>query len=209
VIDHRKYRGPDPLWLCGIAPGFAARSLVRIQNGSLRRVSSHIYSDARRFRRFPQRVGARSGRRFGNDSPLVGLDVVGANSWGTCRWHRRFFWLGYFAFWFGQLFVLFAEFFFFEEFKSRFNTVAVDYIWYPHEVFTNIWESYHVGIVLAICLGLSLAWVLILGRLFRRMWERPFSAAARVAYLVAGLALLALLTPTLNLKGAHVSTIAR
>ena len=84
--------------------------------------------------------------------------------------------------------------------------MAVDYIWYPHEVFTNIWESYHVGIVLGVCLGLSLAWVLVLGRLFRRMWERPFSASARVAYLAAGLALLALLTPTLNLKGAHVST---
>ncbi len=136
---------------------------------------------------------------------LLAWMLLVPNRWGTCRWHRRFFWLGYFVFWFGQLFVLFAEFFFFEEFKSRFNTVAVDYIWYPHEVFTNIWESYHVGIVLAVCFGLSLGWVLILGRLFSRMWERPFSAAARMAYLVAGLAVLALLMPALNLKGAHVS----
>ena len=139
-------------------------------------------------------------------APLLAWMLLVPNSWGTCRWHRRFFWLGYFAFWFGQLFVLFAEFFFFEEFKSRFNTVAVDYLWYPHEVFTNIWESYHVGIVLAVCFGVSLAWVLILGRLFRRMWECPFSTAVRLAYLVAPSALLALLTPTLNLKGAHVGT---
>ena len=72
-------------------------------------------------------------------APLLAWMLLVPNRWGTCQWHRRFFWLGYFAFWFGQLFVLFAEFFFFEEFKSRFNTVAVDYIWYPHEVFTNIW----------------------------------------------------------------------
>ncbi len=139
-------------------------------------------------------------------APLLAWMLVVPNSWSNCKWHRRLFWLGYFVFCFGQLFVLFVEFFFFEEFKSRFNTVAVDYIWYPHEVFTNIWESYHVGIVLAVCFGLSLVWVLILGRLFRRMWERTFPAPARMAYLGAGLALLALLMPTLNLKGAHVST---
>src|SRR5207247_3475678 len=138
--------------------------------------------------------------------PLLGWMALAPNSWRGCEWHRRFFWIGYFIFWFVTIFSLFVEFFFFDEFKSRFNTVAVDYIWYPHEVFINIWESYHVGIVLGVCLGLSLAWVLVLGRLFRRMWERPFSASARVAYLAAGLALLALLTPTLNLKGAHVST---
>lgn len=37
-----------------------------------------------------------------------------------------------------------AEFFFFDEFNSRFNLVAVDYLFYPHEVFVNIWESYPV-----------------------------------------------------------------
>src|SRR6266699_1955172 len=137
--------------------------------------------------------------------PLLGWMLVAPNSWRYCKWHRLLFWTGYFVFWFVEIFLLFVEFFFFEEFKSRFNTVAVDYIWYPHEVFVNIWESYHVGIVLAVCFGLSLGWVLILGRLFSRMWERPFSAAARMAYLVAGLAVLALLMPALNLKGAHVS----
>jgi len=52
------------------------------------------------------------------------------------------------------LFVFAAEGFFFEEFRSRYNTVAVDYIIYPHEVFVNIWESYPVVWIVAAC-GLS------------------------------------------------------
>ncbi|AUI68121.1 LTA synthase family protein [Beggiatoa leptomitoformis] len=50
-----------------------------------------------------------------------------------------------------------AEFFFFEEFNARFNLVAVDYLIYPHEVFINIWESYPVPAVLAFNFLLVLA----------------------------------------------------
>ena len=73
--------------------------------------------------------------------------------------HRLLFIGASFVFWFVQIFLLFVEFFFFDEFKSRFNTVAVDYLLYPREVFINIWESYHVGLVLAVCLLLSLGWL--------------------------------------------------
>ena len=120
-------------------------------------------------------------------------------------WHRVLFLGGCFVFWFVQIFLLFVEFFFFDEFKSRFNTVAVDYLLYPKEVFINIWESYHVGVVLAICLVLSLGWLFAASRLFGQMWERPFPAKSRLLHLAAVVALAALLAPTLNLKGAHVS----
>jgi phosphoglycerol transferase MdoB-like AlkP superfamily enzyme len=46
-------------------------------------------------------------------------------------------------------YIVAAEYFFFEEFESRFNLVAVDYLIYPHEVMINIWESYPVPLVLA------------------------------------------------------------
>ena len=49
-------------------------------------------------------------------------------------------WLGLFA----VLFFAVVEFLFFKEFNARFNLVAVDYLIYPHEVFGNIAESYHV-----------------------------------------------------------------
>ncbi|HWB03388.1 MAG TPA: LTA synthase family protein [Verrucomicrobiales bacterium] len=59
------------------------------------------------------------------------------------------------------IFLLISEWYFFDEFDSRFNTVAIDYLLYTHEVFTNIWESYPVsGIIAACCIGGGLlSWV--------------------------------------------------
>ena len=52
--------------------------------------------------------------------------------------------------WFLQLFLFVCEGYFFDEFLSRFNTVAIDYLIYPTEVMTNLWESYPlIPIVLA------------------------------------------------------------
>ena len=45
---------------------------------------------------------------------------------------------------FGFIYLALAEYFFFDEFNSRFNLVAVDYLIYPNEVFVNIWQTYHV-----------------------------------------------------------------
>ena len=82
------------------------------------------------------------------------LDADRARSLPSGRlWHRVLFLGGCFVFWFVHSFMLFTEFFFFDEFKARFNTVAVDYVLYPREVFVNIWESYHVGVILAVCAG--------------------------------------------------------
>jgi phosphoglycerol transferase MdoB-like AlkP superfamily enzyme len=135
---------------------------------------------------------------------LVWLLLVPDRSFGA-RWHRILFLGGCFVFWFAQFFLLFVEFFFFDEFQARFNTVAVDYLLYPYEVFINIWQSYHVGVIVAVCAGLSLAWLFAASKLFAEMWERPFSFKSRLAYLAAVTALAALLAPTFNLKGAHVS----
>ena len=79
--------------------------------------------------------------------PLLIWFLVLPESSFRARWHRRLLTGGLVLFWLVQVFLLFAEYFFFEEFKSRFNTVAVDYLLYPHEVFVNIWESYPVAVV--------------------------------------------------------------
>jgi len=121
------------------------------------------------------------------------------------RWHRVCLLGTCLGFWYVEVFLLFAEFFFFDEFKSRFNTVAVDYLIYPKEVFVNIWESYHVGVVLAFCLVVSVGWLFTASRLFGQMWERPFTAKSRLQHLAAALALVGLLAPTVNLKSVHVS----
>lgn len=136
------------------------------------------------------------------------------------RWTRRTFWTGCVVFWFGQTFFLFVEYFFFEEFRSRFNTVAVDYLQYPTEVFVNIWDSYHVGLVLCICLVPALAWAAIAARFFAPMWARPVALSKGRRRVLAVVGLLAALTPLVMIagtltgvmgspvhpKGAHVGT---
>lgn len=50
--------------------------------------------------------------------------------------------------WLSFFFILYlavAQYYFFKEFSSRFNLVAVDYLIYPHEVFINIYQTYHVA----------------------------------------------------------------
>jgi len=63
------------------------------------------------------------------------------------------------AFLAGLVFLAFVEFFFFEEFLSRFNNVALDYLIFPTEVFTSLSESYDVPlfVALAVLAGAALA----------------------------------------------------
>lgn len=138
--------------------------------------------------------------------PLLAWFLIIPNRRFPLRWHRMVFLGTTFLFCFIQIFLLFVEFFFFDEFKSRFNTVAVDYLIYPKEVFINIWESYHVGIVVFVCFVLALAWLLAASRIFARMWEAPISTNARLAIFFAAVTLTAAAIPTLNFKQARVST---
>jgi phosphoglycerol transferase MdoB-like AlkP superfamily enzyme len=105
-----------------------------------------------------------------------------------------------------QIFLLFVSFFFFEEFKSRFNTVAVDYLIYPQEVFVNIWESYHVGVILVVCFLVSAGWLLLASWLFRGMWQRAYPLKSRALYLFGALAIAIVLVPTIRFKGVRVGT---
>ncbi len=83
-----------------------------------------------------------------------------------------------FIFMFGCLYLGVAEIIFFDEFSSRFNYVAVDYLIYPHEVFINIWDTYPVLTILIVTgiLSLIIIWyirkylyksVLLYPKLFR------------------------------------------
>lgn len=136
---------------------------------------------------------------------LFWLSITPEHRFGA-RWHRVLFWSTCLVFWLVEVFLLFTEYFFFEEFKSRFNTVAVDYLLYPHEVFVNIWESYHVGIVLAVCLILSAGWVFAASKLFAGMWEQPFASRKGWLYFGGTFALALALSPCIHFKGARVST---
>ena len=55
----------------------------------------------------------------------------------------------------GLIYLTAAEYFFFEEFDARFNIVAYDYLAYPTEVFTDIWDAYPVMKVLGVAVTLA------------------------------------------------------
>ena len=121
------------------------------------------------------------------------------------RWHRVLLTAALFLFWFGQVFLYNTEYHFFDEFKSRFNTVAVDYLMYPQEVFVNIWESYPVTLIVGGCALAAGAWTWVARRLFRPMWAQPVAARWRFMWLAAALALAVVLAQTVPFKGVRFS----
>jgi phosphoglycerol transferase MdoB-like AlkP superfamily enzyme len=83
------------------------------------------------------------------------------------RWQRsaimRGVLLGGAALWmFSMLFTAVTEYYFFEEFDSRFNLVSVDYLIYPTEVAGDMWAAYPVGRVILIgaLLAGAMTWLL-------------------------------------------------
>ena len=125
--------------------------------------------------------------------PLVAYLALLPERWWQARWQKKALGAVLSAVLYGVLFVAAAEWFFFEEFDSRFNFVAVDYLLYPTEVVTNIWQSYPTGKIL---IGLTaLVAMLFFGvrKRFRSAWANPAPLAGRLAVLFTHAGLLALL----------------
>ncbi|MBC8096943.1 MAG: sulfatase-like hydrolase/transferase [Akkermansiaceae bacterium] len=121
------------------------------------------------------------------------------------RWHATLLIIGSFMFWAVQVFLLFTEYYFFEEFRSRFNTVAVDYLLYPDEVVGNIRESYPLFTILAICGTVALAWVLAAFWTFRGMWSQSVPSRSRFLRFAGATALAAALLFTVQPEGTRFS----
>lgn len=126
--------------------------------------------------------------------PWVLYLLVLPERWYAGRFHRV--WLrvalGGAVAW--ALFVAVAEGFFFDEFAGRFNFVAVDYLLFPSEVATSIWESYHTGLWLLAIGGVGLLVIWRLSPLLDRAWLHPSPLARRGLYALAFGAALALVT---------------
>jgi phosphoglycerol transferase MdoB-like AlkP superfamily enzyme len=91
------------------------------------------------------------------------------------------------------VFVAAAEFTFWNEFTSRFNFIAVDYLVYTNEVIGNIRESYNLPLMLAsvAAIALSIAWLMM--RAMRAHWHETQAPRARWKGLAALLVAPALL----------------
>jgi phosphoglycerol transferase MdoB-like AlkP superfamily enzyme len=130
--------------------------------------------------------------------------IIGNRLFGSLA-HRLWFRLFMTLLWAVQIFLLAAEFFFFDEFKSRFNPVAVDYLVYPREVFINIWDTYPVPAVVGGCLFLGALWMWMAGRLFQTMWTKPVWVGTRFLWFAGALILFFGLSQTINLNPPPVS----
>jgi phosphoglycerol transferase MdoB-like AlkP superfamily enzyme len=137
--------------------------------------------------------------------PLLGWMLVVPNRWFAAKWHEWLMTFGLFFVSFLQVFLLFVEWFFFDEFKSRFNTVAVDYLLFPQEVFGNIWQSYHVVPIVGLCLVLAAAWVFAARKLFPGMWAVSYRARTRLGVLAGAVLLTLALAFTFDFRQAQVS----
>ena len=73
-----------------------------------------------------------------------------------------------------------SEFTFWNEFASRFNFIAVDYLIYTNEVVGNIRESYNLPLLLSTVGLLSLAIWWTLARALRPHWHKPLRGSQRV-----------------------------
>ena len=85
-------------------------------------------------------------------------------------------------------FLLATELVFFEEFESRLNYVAFEYLVYPEEVARNVWQSYPIGLWLS---GVALTGgglYLSLRRRFARRLSVPVPAGRRYGFLAGLLA---------------------
>ena len=137
--------------------------------------------------------------------PLLLWNALLPRRWRAVRLHRWIFTVVYFFGWMAFLFLLVAEYFFFEEFKSRFNTVAIDYLIYPHEVFVNIWETYPVTAVLAACFAAAFAVVFSFRRVTRAMWSAPPRRRIAWSHLGLAVAIGAVLISSLGIVSARFS----
>ena len=120
--------------------------------------------------------------------------------WFAARWNRRLFWV------LATLMVLIlvfsgvAEFFFWDEFGSRFNFIAVDYLIYTTEVLGNIWQSYNIPLVfggIAAAVALTL-WGLLRSRAMETALASDTSWGVRIRHMVAYLAAVGCFTAFLS-----------
>lgn len=124
------------------------------------------------------------------------------------RMGGRYPFVTFFLFSYVVIFTSIAEFLFWDEFKTRFNFIAVDYLVYTHEVIGNIAESYPLKSIL-LCIGIGSAifsYAYIKFKRYLNFCSRKHS----LAFLLFGLAYSQVLDwVDISFKDVHLSEISR
>jgi phosphoglycerol transferase MdoB-like AlkP superfamily enzyme len=102
----------------------------------------------------------------------------------TKKWHRFFLYGAFLFFTYLLVFNAVSEWLFWDEFNSRYNFIAVDYLIYTTEVLGNIQQSYPVGWIIAGVLVLSFTIVWFLQPYIRTAAASPVRFKERSRYFV-------------------------
>ncbi len=130
--------------------------------------------------------------------PFLLLSVVLPNRWRTTKWMQITRWVLAWVVTFALLFGAVSEFIFWQEFTTRFNFIAVDYLIYTKEVVGNIRESYPVPLILTIIALVALALILV-ARRYVGFTNTAYSFKKKLAFLAA-----IIILPILSFKLVNV-----
>lgn len=130
--------------------------------------------------------------------PWLVVSAVLPNRWRASRTSHIIRWIAAWIVIASLLFGLVSELIFWEEFTTRFNFIAVDYLIYTHEVVGNIMESYPVPLLLA---SIGLIASAIIWFCHRRITfsDTPYTMLHRLALLA-----LAVVLPVLSFTLANI-----
>lgn len=130
--------------------------------------------------------------------PWLLVSVLIPNRLRNKRWLNHVRWAMAFFLTFALIFGAVSEFIFWQEFTTRFNFIAVDYLIYTNEVIGNIRESYPVPLIL---LGIALV---VLAILFTLSKVIRFDIGHKSAWQKLRLLAVALMLPMLSYQFANV-----
>ena len=111
--------------------------------------------------------------------PSILYYVLLPNKWIGSKIDRFLVWLFTVLTLFILVFTFFAELTFWDEFKSRFNFIAVDYLIYTHEVVSNIQESYPLPLLVGGVLLLTAFFIFVIYK--NKAFHKTFTAAVSIS----------------------------
>ncbi len=105
------------------------------------------------------------------------------SKWNNSRINKIITYTAFFLTTLIVMFSFFAEFTFWEEFESRFNFIAVDYLIYTYEVVNNINQSYPLPYLIGgmVLLTILITYVFIKRKYFREAFEARAGFAGKLA----------------------------
>ena len=133
--------------------------------------------------------------------PFIFYAAIVSDGFFRKNWHLKLLETWYVAALYVFIFLNVSDYFFFDEFNSRFNYIAIDYlIATPREVVENVWQSYPVPLVMAAVAALTALLYWMSRKTFLKWATTTTSASQRLAMPLAALLLTALALKSVNIK---------